>query len=114
MQDLIKVGDEIENCDGDKLIIKSLEYGRFGILIKDEFGDGLSGECFMPWELPPPENREKFNWYGWNSKQEITLTNGMTVGVVTLRRGDPIDTVEEYDLKWQDTVTAIIKEEGYA
>ena len=110
MQTLINVGDEVKNFWGSKSIVTSVDVGRHGLLVKGEFELSYQlHEFYAPFELPPESQVN--NWYGWRGRSTNTLPNGLKFGVVSLRRSDGREDIEEYDLEWERTIELMRKED---
>ena len=52
MQNIINVGDEIENWQGKKVLITSVITGKHGLSIIGNFILGSPFQTYLPFELP--------------------------------------------------------------
>ena len=111
VREMIEVGDEITNNNGETIIVTKLERGKHGILWRGNIVDtGYTGWSFLIPELPPIE--ELYYWYGWASRAYMVLASGQRVGDVAFWREDPRpDTIEEYDAEWERTIETMREEE---
>jgi len=102
VSELIKVGDEIRNCEDIPLLVTSAVPGRYGLLVKGRFDDEDLYEAFAPYELAASQCMA--DWRGWSSRAHLVLPNRMWLGTVSLWRSDSRDTIEEYDAMWEETL----------
>ncbi len=110
---LIEVEDELVNDIDERMVVESLDVGRYGVFMAARFvQSGNDAWGFLPYELVPPE-RPAFAWHGWACYTFIILPNGTRIGLVDFMRADPrCADPEAHNAEWQRTIEAREAEGG--
>ncbi len=110
---IIEVGDEVVNDIDERMVVESLDVGRYGVFMAARFvKTGNDGCGFLPYELVPPE-RPVYAWHGWACYTFIILPNGTRIGLVDFFRADPRSAdPEAHNAEWQKTIGTTKAEEG--
>ena len=102
---IIQVGETLLNGQNRPAEITAVEEGEYGLVWRGVFPDnGDVGSGYMPYELHA-EIPLRFDWYGWATKEQFTLPNGLKVGGTSFWRSDPrVDSLEDYEKEWERTI----------
>ncbi len=103
---VVEVGEKIINEDGKPIVVKSIEVGRYGLLVKGALVlSGLDTFVLYPYELAAVDNLIT-RWHGWGVRGNHTLPCGADIGFVAFFRYDPRPRMmDEYDKEWERTPT---------